>query len=280
MGDIGTGETKVPYEPTLKRRFELSQDPFTQERVKALLRAHRELKRDVPFFAGMTAFGSLTKGKVLDAESAKATDVDLFLFVDVDKYESMIDGFINRPDITELYKSVFEHRREGSNVSDHERQSRIELVVNTYLSRKVSGIMNDSIIPDRRPSSLVHLDGAFEFISADSEEPFSIFSWVEDDFGGPPASPLEDNIVIAGPLLFDIGGGMRPYREAFMKKMLTLPKDKQDEYWKLTVNAMRIWEREGKNPPELADWYPDNFQDAVKIYKPQVGKGQFPEIME
>lgn len=281
MGDIGTGEAKVPYEPTLKRRFELSQDPFTQERVKALLKAYRELRQDVPFFAGMTAFGSLTKGKVLNAESAKKTDIDLFLFVDREKYDAMIGEFIERDEFKKIYDEVVAHRPAALGSSEFVRFSNIERAVNEYLNERIERIVEASIDSERRPDTLVEYGaGPFHFISSNSDEPESIFGWVTDDFGGLPASPLEDNVFIAGPLLFDIGGGMRPYREAFMKKTLALPKDKQDKYWKLTVNAMRIWEREGKSPPELADWYPDNFQDAVKIYKPRVGKGQFPEIME
>lgn len=280
MADVGSMEVKVPYEPTLKRRFELSQDPFTQERVQSLLTAYRELKRDVPFFAGITAFGSLTKGKVLNADSAKKTDIDLFLFVDREKYDAMIGEFIERDEFKKIYDEVVAHRPAALGSSEFVRFSNIERAVNEYLNERIKRIVEASIDSERRPDTLIEYGaGPFDFISSNSDEPESIFGWVTDDFGGPPASSLEENLFIAGPLLFDIGGGMRVYRESFMQKMMSLPPDEQNRHWKTTVTAMKEWERKGSAPEELQSWYPDSFADAVAVYKPKVGDApNVPEI--
>lgn len=281
MTDGGASQEKVPYEPTLKRRFELSQDSFTQERVKALLVAYKDLKNEIPFFSGMTAFGSLTKGKRLDSQSARTTDIDLFLFVDSDAYKSSIDEFRKRKDFDKIYQHIVRNEPAGCGPTDFVEPLNVEKAVNAYLEQRVAGILAGKIPEDRRPANLVEFGGgAFQFVSLDSDKDYSIFQWVFDPPFGPPSSDLEDTVFIGAPLLFDIGGGMRPYRESFMQKMMSIPLEEQNRLWKTTVSAMKAWERKGKVPQALRKWYPDSFTEAVAIYKPKLdGVPNMPEVI-
>ena len=59
-------EIKNKYIPSSDKRFEISSDVFSRERINAVKETYKILKNEIPFFAGITVYGSLSKGKKLD----------------------------------------------------------------------------------------------------------------------------------------------------------------------------------------------------------------------
>lgn len=72
---------KIEYEPTHTKRFEISKDSYSRERLKAIVDTTKELRARYSFVVGTTIFGSLSKGKSLDAQSAERSDIDVIIFI-------------------------------------------------------------------------------------------------------------------------------------------------------------------------------------------------------
>lgn len=95
-------EEKVSYKPSQTKRFEISHDPISRERITALTTTIKELRRKHPFVAGAILFGSLSKGKQLDENTADKSDVDFTIYLDTDR----LTGDYS---IHETFKRVFTH---------------------------------------------------------------------------------------------------------------------------------------------------------------------------
>lgn len=73
----------VPYRPQEGKRFHVSPDRYSRERLYRLRDAVVELDAMFPSLRiGCTLFGSLAKGRPLDAHTASHADVDVFVLYD------------------------------------------------------------------------------------------------------------------------------------------------------------------------------------------------------
>src|SRR5438128_3559318 len=73
---------KISYEPVQERRFAISPDSFSRERLKLLTDLKSEVENRLDFKTYLSLFGSLSKGKPLDADNAPQSDIDLDIFID------------------------------------------------------------------------------------------------------------------------------------------------------------------------------------------------------
>ena len=89
---------KVPYTPPTEKRFAVSRDERTQERIEIVRDLQAKLVNDFGVEIGVTLFGSITKGKKIpNEEVANATDIDCIIYFSaedvVKNYDSLIERF-------------------------------------------------------------------------------------------------------------------------------------------------------------------------------------------
>src|SRR3989344_6495150 len=111
---------RISYEPSKKKRFEISNDEYSKERLETLKLFYDSMKQlfDVPM--GLVLFGSLAKGKELDDAKKESADIDFTLFVDLDNYqEKYIENLKRNP----IFADFEERRLVQSCHSDLERRS-------------------------------------------------------------------------------------------------------------------------------------------------------------
>lgn len=265
-------EPKTPYAPTTARRFELSHDEYSRERVRALLKAYRTLKGEVPFFAGITLYGSLSKGKKLTGETAPSTDIDLFAFIDVDLYEATISNFEQEnEEFQKKVKYVSKHdpaMRSLYNVEEVRREN-VRKAAQAFIEDRITEIMLAELKQQGLSSDKISIETDFINIRDDDNDSISnkiLAHNLTVDSGLP--GPKEENLLfVAAPFFYDIGGGLRKYREAFMKKLLAEPADVAEEQWKIVVEAMKTWERQNQVPDSVTHTYPQTLEEARKYYK-------------
>ena len=73
---------KIPYEPSEQKRFDISKDEYSRERLAVVKSFYETMRKSFDVSMGLVLFGSLAKGKELDAVKKDATDVDFTLFID------------------------------------------------------------------------------------------------------------------------------------------------------------------------------------------------------
>lgn len=271
---------KVPYTPSETKRFDVSKDPFSRERIAAVHAAYKTLKEEVPFFAGITVWGSLSKGKALDEKTADATDIDFVIFIDRDDYRRTIEDFAKRED--------FKPRKKLSGIDqdpdflERVRQGALEGGAEDYLLRRTVELINANVNKPVKLSTKVHA-GEMEFISVDSEKYDSLFSQVS---GHDEAKEItkglgpEDELWLAyaSPFFLDVGGGLKKYRRAFIEQLMNEPPERAEYLWGIVVNAMRHWERKDVIPDRIKRSFPATFEEAKRYY---LGKTTtFPSIVK
>jgi len=82
-------ERKIPYEPSTKKRYEISKDSISRLRIEALKDIQHKLQAEFPVPISISVFGSLVRGKKLTNEIAYDTDVDFNLKFDEEALESL-----------------------------------------------------------------------------------------------------------------------------------------------------------------------------------------------
>ncbi|HSW48254.1 MAG TPA: hypothetical protein VLG67_04190 [Candidatus Saccharimonadales bacterium] len=247
---MGNVETKIRYQPPEIRRFEVSQDPFSRERLRALLTTNRTLKQEIPFYAGMTLFGSLSKRKVLTAETAPSADIDVVTFMDTDIYDATISDFETDSRFQEYLK---EHGR-------HVTPNKIGLrrAAGSFIQRRVSDLVSiETSNPVNVRTSIQEITDDTLFKSVEARKGNRIHTNHPGSFGAfNPASFF----------FLDIGNGLRKYREKFMEKLLTLSPVDAESSWQIVLKSMKKWERDGIIPDSISYAYPPTFKDAIEYY--------------
>ncbi len=268
MKFLGRNHTprKDLYDPPLFERYIISKDKFSQERLAALLHTYKVLKAEVPFFAGMMLYGSLTKGKILTQETAQYADIDFVLFLDHDSYERNFDRFhAQNKDFQIEYDDVINHPPLDTSQLDSSKVTELNKTIagEKYVQRKARQIMGQQI-------NGITAGPVAEFINLEGK--LSIYRNLELAMEG--KDPTNGFIIpgkrwFAGtgpPFMLDIGGGLLPYRKAFFERLSKDPPEKADRIWKVADESIRRWERKTFINIELEKHYPQNAKDAMKYY--------------
>ena len=105
---FGPKEEKVPYIPSTRKRFDISPDVYSRERIKTALEIYRFFEREAPGLIAMTVWGSLTKGKELTPDTARKADVDFTIYMDVDRaYEFLREVATFGPTLATAWKQEY-----------------------------------------------------------------------------------------------------------------------------------------------------------------------------
>lgn len=253
------GEEKVPYVPSQTKRFEISKDPYSQERLKALKATIGELREKEPLVVGAVLRGSLSKGKTLTPQTEGKSDVDLVVFIDADR-------------IDEEYQRLLE---EDNEIFAESKEGKMQSVRN-YVKTTAEDIFTKHLMPqssftdrldfgfDTRPISLTEEHSMMEtFDRLFEDQELETFN-MDLESGADIDAFSYTNIAI--PWLLDIGGGLKKYRQAFLSQLQQLEPTQRDLKWRTIINLVKLYERESQIPKQIQNQYPVTFDEAVRYY--------------
>lgn len=305
---------KISYEPSEKRRFEVSKDEYSRERIKTVESFYEKMRNYFDVSMGLVLFGSLVKGKILDKENQENSDIDFTLFVDLDEYrKKYIENLRNN-----TVFAGFEARRLGEFCSDSfERKKLIESIRNIESKREIDWEEKDLIekkiqryVPDQFLFILAIWHGYINVSDSDQSEQFfyrgkqaqdveklshllgimdvqvwpiqfsgefSIRSQVEkvrdiyednlkNESDRNKYLLMQGKIGIARIFGLDVGGGMRMYKQSFVKNLLTEDSSEGEFLWHIVNESVRFSERENRIPESIERQFPETLQEAARHY--------------
>lgn len=223
----------MPYEPTYtpnpNKRFDISTDKYSCGRLEAVREVYVDLKKRYPS-VGIALFGSLSKGKVLTHESHTMSDVDAWIYIDVQEID---------PRLTEAALRQDAQVALAKRLAEKEQHSQWHMV---------NGIHVVAFDAKKIVDDLTHTN------PKESEESADIWYNALDD-----ASKL---------FHLDVGGGLAKFRKALLREMTTLPPDMREKIWKEISNQLIVFERDKTVVPAgLMRQYPATFEEALRYYR-------------
>lgn len=254
------------YSPPASHRHELSDDPISQERIAALLDLVTSLKQEIPSIAGLTLYGSLTKGKKLTEETASSSDMDTSLFVDSDKLAQTQASITGSPDFPGILQSVREnpdYNTEGMTGEDRERFF-TQIGMEKYIAQRAQATLAERLGP-----GTPHVAMYVNFISAKNGTSMYDTLVRHEEVVAEEKRRRRDRRWFFGSAHFfmlDVGGGLTDYRKAFFDRLSQEPPDRADALWSIADRNIRGWERIGPVPADLEPQFPKTFSDAKAYY--------------
>ena len=266
------------YEASHAKRWEISKDETSSERLEKLKEAFIYFKEQVPGVTiALTLFGSLSKGKELNSQNKDSSDVDVSVFVDYDEllvnFNKILDSqpeseFVKyAKDQAEEYKYLFP---KSLSIGEVVSKNFIKEVLKEFVENKFLELFG-------------HLESGKETapivvkpIGLDYES--SIYRTAEI-FYNHLQSGNEDEIELWTYRMvryfhLDIGGGLKKYKQDFYNQLAgqLARGGKRAEYakalWGSIVNAMKSVERPvGSLTPELEQKFPST--DLEEFLKKQ-----------
>lgn len=312
---------KFPYESSQKKRFDVSSDEYSHERISVMKSFYEKLHQSFDVPMGLALFGSLAKGKELDTEKKDASDIDFSLYIDLDEYkkkyienlqkkknekflefevrrfDALCNGFHEKKLLTEGAQNI----RSGKNLT-LEQKDFFEKCLQRFgedrflfflaiwhgyaefsdfdgKPQKFS-FQGKAQYPIERMAHLLRIKDA-KVLPIQFQGEFSIEAQVEK------VKTLSENIPkisdekqksfldqerrygiaqIACFFSLDIGGGMKPYRQDFIRKLLLLPQEEGERLWNIVNDSVRVFERSNEIPEHIERQFPKNLQEAARYY--------------
>jgi hypothetical protein len=229
------------YVESQSSRFEVASDTLSQQRYQAVLDTY-EVVKEIPAFGGLVLGGSLSKGRVLDEESAKVVDIDLTAFIDLE---------------------VTQQQRYNYDLLEIRIKRALEDGIAINMAKQTGDFLSLSF-----PSRRVFVD--IETFAIANNGRSSILTQIEalkrvlDRYPG----TFEErglSIVVASYFGMQIGDLLRPYHEAFFEQLGE--KDNAEELWGTVYGSIVRSERKSGGVPEgIKDQFPHTLELARSMY--------------
>lgn len=253
MPEIGPIRGESPsYGHSKEKRFEVSPDLFSQERIKLLRELDEDLSNSLPEYVGITFHGSLSKGKKLEVENKDDSDIDLNIFVDKDMLQREFPGN-DRPSEIEGYLNDYLDHWDKSHAGSQDRM----VALRKYFRESIK---------DR--FGKVELHGDPGLVIALGEEAF------EDKIRDLNRTRNRDHEYywkglkgIARLFHLGIGSNLNKYRKQFLEMLQE--EEEGEEMWHDLVEIMKKLERGSQQDGEEAKkllFPPDNIEEAINFY--------------
>ncbi|MCA9364631.1 MAG: hypothetical protein KC736_01935 [Candidatus Moranbacteria bacterium] len=309
---------KVSYEPSEKKRFEISKDEYSRERLETIKTFYEKMQHSFGIPMGVALSGSLAKGKELDAEKKDASDVDFTFYIDFDEYKQKyienlgrnkdfldfesrrLDGVCHNSSDRKLLDESVQKLRNKEDLSLDEKEFLEKRLQNFNMDQFLffltvwhgyadfsdsEGISQDfsfrgkSRYPIERMNHLLRIKDV-QVWPIQFEGEFSIKSQVErvkklrENIGDVEDNQREyavgrldqERYGIARIFWLDIGGGMKLYRQAFIRELLLLPSEEGEKLWNVVNESVRIRERDNAIPEHMEKQFPKTLQEAARYY--------------
>jgi hypothetical protein len=228
------------YIASQESRFLVSSDTISQQRYQAILDTYN-LVKEIPAFGGLVLGGSLSKGRVLDEESANVVDIDLTAFIDSEVC-----------------------RREGYNYDLLEIQ--IKRALEDGIAINMARQTGD-FLPLSFSSKRVFVD--LETFEIANDGRTSILSQVESlkrlvDRYSNTFAERGQSIVVSSYFGMDIGNSLSGYRSHFLQSLVQ--REDADKLWQYVWGAILRHERMGIIPEQIQDQFPLSLEHAKSMY--------------
>jgi len=265
-------EAKVSYTPSKTKRFEVSHDPISRERLTALVTTVRELRNNYPFVAGAVLFGSLSKGKRLDEHIAGKSDVDLIIYLDTDELKRNYENFVKDRD-QEKFNEFEEIDKELHEYYDpRSEDEKILELTRGYLGDVAEDTFAANLTGKKQPPKSMGFVIKPISITGDYSiyETFRrVFKYHNlDNFASSVSNDLEPlhYSAVALPWGLDVRGGMAKYRKSYLTQLQQLSKQERDLEWRVTMRVIKFYERQGDIPKKIKGQYLNTFDEALRYY--------------
>ena len=267
------------YTPNSEKRWKVSEDEISRERLKGIREMHDYFKEQIPgVTVAVSLFGSLSKGKELDQSTAQSADMDLSVFVDYEEFEKNFQQiFLEHPE-SDFVKFVKEQAEDVKgfvldpfSFSTPSSKDFLNYALWCFIEKSFADRFGNLSEQNTKKTAYV------EIRKIGLSGPDSILSKATNSYNNKAQSAdVADNglwsIEIARYFHLDIGGDMKKYRKDFYKEMadsLAVGGNKAEfakKLWKHIVMAMKTAERYTENlPPELAEKFPsDNLEEFLE----------------
>lgn len=279
-------EDKAPYEPSQRKRFEVSKDPYSRERLWALRDTIRELKLKHPFVVGAILFGSLSKGKQLNKDTVGQSDIDAVIYIDEDgarkEYPSLLEGE------NKLFSELVEvdneiHADYDGRTNDEKMYELIGTYVNALAEDSIRGRLphhklfkqhsigigiNTKSISIKGQNSINQTFERvfFSYLAPNGSKLERLKRAIKDLESGKPERSILDISAIAMPWLLDVGGGLAEYRKNYLMQLRELDSVERELRWKTTIAAVQYYERKASIPQSIENQYPQTYEKALRYY--------------
>ena len=263
---------KVSYVPSQTKRFEISNDPISRERLAALTAMIKELRNKHPFVVGAILFGSLSKGKRLDENIADKSDIDFIIYLDADALIANFSDFEKERD-SKRYKEMEEIDEELHEHYDPRTKEQKTLELAGWYINDLAEKTFAANLPGNRQSPK-GIGFLAKPISLTGD--YSIHETFKRTFRSHNleyfASRTDNNLEplhysdVALPWGLDVGGGLVEYRKAYLTQLRELSKEERDLEWRVTTRIIKFYERQGDIPEGFKAQYPETFDEALRYY--------------
>lgn len=275
---------KVPYAPSEIKRWDISADPISRERINSLHNVFKEVGDELTYKDSQTGEmkacpiavvvgGSLSKGKTLTEETKVFADIDFDVYYDYDELVKHADEIsVFHPDgifAKEYHRKLKEVLANRSNLNDYRTgKEDKDFMDHIIISTGARALFIENI--DKNLQNVD--DTVYNIFAIQMDGKYSIYSRVKKEYdrgidistskrGGNP-----QEYQVARFFQLDVGGGMKKYIQAFLNKINEHPQEERDKIWDFVRNAVEKTERGGNIPETMKDQYPQTYEDARKFY--------------
>lgn len=246
---------KFPYAPPTEKRYAISRDSTTQERIELVRDLQKKLTEHFGIEIGITLFGSITKGKDLsDSEVAAVSDIDCNIFFDGD----YISEHYN--ELLEKFPRMKEYNQLNSSDSLEYQELYKQSVFRSFLKHEIPKIIK---LDGNMPQGLL----APEVILTSTQRLKDVDFHLNELNGGDGNHLLgmtPDMPDILKLFQLDVGGIAPKYRAIFLKALSEKSRETQEKVWGLINSKIRSQERY-RSEPGIKN-LPRTFAEAYEKY--------------
>jgi|TARA_B100001971_G_C18202464_1_gene545487 predicted nucleotidyltransferase len=254
-----------------EKRFTLPKEEFAKERIKAVKESISELKEGNPLILSFCMYGSMVKGT-----TKPESDIDGFLFVDTglsveerqqhdenlteDKEsKSKIETFFIEKINDQYTEKLHETLKSQANLTEEQvAHAKIrpinEEIIDKHIDFIADGLQNEREYKKQYDEWDKNLDSSTtdfnkldEYLKARPEYP----------------EPVSPSTTLAGMFHFEIGGGIRKYRDMLISKLESMEQD-GEKIWQEIIKSTEMFEQNLSSGTEKR--YPRTLDEAKKVY--------------
>lgn len=282
------------YQPS-EKRFEISRDEISRERLRVVKEIFEKLTQLIPIRIALALYGSLSKGKELETATAPASDIDLIIYIDTD---NLMSNYEQWQATDERFNQLFQQnskRKLRALQSQFNNRSldemitlinpsgeRTKVTIKQYLDQEstkpvwtsaeqyILEVIDQTLKNNARPMVYTgetnHISVLpIQFEGRDSMMTLAVELARAVDNNQKMADALSEEV--AHLFALDVGGGLRPYREYFLKQLKAMDDQEYAQHlWKLIDRAIREQERGDDISPEYDRQFPSTLEDALRYY--------------
>lgn len=265
--------SKVRPENGTNKRFVLSKEDFSKERIIAVKQEVEEMKKKYPEVLSLCMFGSMVKGT-----AHEGSDIDAYLYIDSAKAaerkgvteeeiletHERLDGVYLTREVAKLY--ILEFRNGLKEKADLEDKD-VEHIRSRPISEKIINDEIKSLIDYYKEKEKVNTfhERLAEWEKKKPEVGVSIDELLVYQKSRPemPRSPSLIMPDLGSMFHLEVGGGIRKYRKMFLDRLVELG-PVGEKIWTNTIESTEIMENNLSTNESKR--YPRTLMDAIRVY--------------